>query len=199
MKLGRVLGVAALALNLDAGRACTGDQSSCEHDLTVYVDGAGRLFTKQTRIWADRILATAGVRVKWKLGRPTLDRGDRLVIGVAFLGAASMAATSDRLAHSYPFDINERRIAVSHSHIRGMAEAAALDVFKLTANVLAHEIVHILQGLNRHSDTGLMKARWTHAEYRAIDRNPLPLTPEDIALIRQGLERVRCAAKAGAR
>jgi hypothetical protein len=34
---------------------------------------------------------------------------------------------------------------------------------------LVHEISHVLQGTNRHSETGVMKARWNQEDYDAID------------------------------
>ncbi len=59
----------------------------------------------------------------------------------------------------------------------------------LLAHVLVHEITHILQGVSRHSETGVMKAQWETADYNNMTRKPLPFTPTDIELIRRGLER----------
>jgi hypothetical protein len=56
----------------------------------------------------------------------------------------------------------------------------------LLAHVLVHEITHILQGIGRHSDSGVMKARWTGEDYEAMVRKPLPFTSDDIELIRRG-------------
>ncbi len=36
------------------------------------------------------------------------------------------------------------------------------------AHVLVHEITHILEGLNEHSQEGIIKARWTFQDYRRI-------------------------------
>jgi len=57
----------------------------------------------------------------------------------------------------------------------------------LLAHVLVHEITHILQGTCRHSDTGIMKARWTHQDYMEMGQKPLSFTEEDLQLIRTGL------------
>jgi hypothetical protein len=53
----------------------------------------------------------------------------------------------------------------------------------LLGHVLAHEIVHVLQGIKRHSDQGLMKARWTREEILQMEKQPLKLTAEDIRII----------------
>lgn len=58
----------------------------------------------------------------------------------------------------------------------------------LLAHVFAHEIGHILQGLESHSETGIMKARWVYSDYRSMALNELCFTPGDIEMIRHGLE-----------
>jgi hypothetical protein len=50
--------------------------------------------------------------------------------------------------------------------------------------VLAHEIVHVLQGIPRHSETGAMRARWTEADYSKMAAGQLAFTAEDVRLIR---------------
>ena len=55
------------------------------------------------------------------------------------------------------------------------------------AHVLVHEITHILQGIDRHSESGVMKSRWTPEDYRAMASKPLPFTPLDVKLIHLGL------------
>jgi hypothetical protein len=62
------------------------------------------------------------------------------------------------------------------------------------AHVLVHEITHIIQGVPRHSESGIMKARWGMDDYNEMRWRPLRFTPEDIELIRLGL-----VARAGRR
>jgi hypothetical protein len=59
------------------------------------------------------------------------------------------------------------------------------------AHVLVHEITHILQGVNRHSEDGVMKLRWTAKDQRAMASKPLPFTPLDVELIRHALDVAR--------
>jgi len=58
----------------------------------------------------------------------------------------------------------------------------------LLAHVLVHEITHVLEGVDRHSETGVMKALWTEADYVQMRAKPLPFTDWDIQLIHKGLE-----------
>ena len=58
---------------------------------------------------------------------------------------------------------------------------------RLLAHVLAHEISHILQGTNRHADSGVMKTGWSNVDYEAMARAPLAFTPFDIEEMQDGL------------
>lgn len=58
----------------------------------------------------------------------------------------------------------------------------------LLGHVIAHEVTHVLEGINRHSSDGLMKARWTHHDYFDMADHPLHIAPEDVALIRNWLD-----------
>jgi len=55
------------------------------------------------------------------------------------------------------------------------------------AHVMLHEITHLLQGIGRHSETGVMKARWTVRDMIGMGMTPLPFTREDVDLIYLGL------------
>ena len=55
------------------------------------------------------------------------------------------------------------------------------------AHVLVHEITHLLQGIDRHSDTGVMKAHWTGRDFVDMRSSPLPFTGYDVDLIYAGL------------
>jgi hypothetical protein len=61
----------------------------------------------------------------------------------------------------------------------------------LLAHVMVHEVTHVLQGMDHHSDTGVMKARWTSDDYKKMLWDPLPFTDYDATLVRLGLEGLR--------
>ena len=56
----------------------------------------------------------------------------------------------------------------------------------LLAHTLVHEITHLLQGTDRHSDAGVMKARWDGRDFWKMAR--MPAHGRDLVLIRFGLE-----------
>lgn len=55
------------------------------------------------------------------------------------------------------------------------------------AHVMVHEITHLVQGISRHSDSGVMKARWTARDFNAMQIRPLPFAAIDVELIQKGL------------
>jgi hypothetical protein len=78
-------------------------------------------------------------------------------------------------------------ITVFYDGIRPMFDNWPSLVPTFLAHVLAHEIGHALQGQNRHSETGIMKAQWTVGDSRAMQDGPPPFTPFDVGLIRAGM------------
>lgn len=51
------------------------------------------------------------------------------------------------------------------------------------AHVLVHEIANLLQGIGRHSDYGIMKARWDTHDFEAMPLKLLAFTEKDVDLI----------------
>jgi hypothetical protein len=56
---------------------------------------------------------------------------------------------------------------------------------KVLGYVLAHEITHVLQGIPRHSDIGVMRARWTENDFRQMGIGTLRFTNDDVRMIRR--------------
>ena len=56
----------------------------------------------------------------------------------------------------------------------------------LLGHVLAHEIAHVLQGMEHHSESGVLKARWSQEEILSMPARPLHFTPFDAQLILDG-------------
>jgi hypothetical protein len=67
---------------------------------------------------------------------------------------------------------------------------------ELLAHVMVHEITHILEGVSRHSESGIMRAQWTEVDHKTMKTHPLSFAAEDVDLIHRGLV-TRSAALAG--
>jgi hypothetical protein len=61
------------------------------------------------------------------------------------------------------------------------------DPWTVLGHVMVHEITHIVQGVSRHSHTGLMKPHWNSHDLAQMRYKPLPFTREDLLLLYAGL------------
>lgn len=139
-------------------------------------------------IWAQniasQILAGAGVRIKWRLGTPRRsERESAIIIDLTSDNPKTLAPGA--LAYAQVFE--GVHIKVFWDRVQNTVNGGSRLRTFLLAHVMAHEIVHILEGINRHSEAGLMKASWTKREIEEMSVQPLSLAPEDVRLIRNGL------------
>src|SRR6202022_2873401 len=87
------------------------------------------------------------------------------------------------LAYALPYEGTHN--VIFYDRVQRAVRAA--DVACLLAHVLVHEITHILQGIQRRSDQGVMKAAWDGSDYVAMTWKPLAFSSHDIELIHRGL------------
>jgi len=92
---------------------------------------------------------------------------------------------------------NGTRIEVFYNRIRaGWRESA---IPPILAHVLVHEITHVLEGVSRHADAGVMKARWDAEDYRSMRQAPLAIAADDLQMLRTWRERRTRTLLAGLR
>jgi hypothetical protein len=163
-------------------------------EVTVYVQGIAAV--PATTLWraqslANEIFGAVGVKIDWRRGEPSSSqsRRDRAIV-VEMTTETPRLRLPGALAFALPYE--GVHINVFYDRVQ------ALTGPELTPNVLAHvlvhEITHILQGTCRHSDTGIMNARWTRTDYMEMGQKPLSFAEEDVRLIKTGLaERANAA------
>jgi hypothetical protein len=134
---------------------------------------------------ASKIFSQMGVRLDWRHWRGCPPGALRIKLTLHTPESLMPAA----MAYAHPYDGTDIRVfydRVSDPH------AFPKDVVpKILGHVLAHEIGHVLQGISRHSDTGVMKANWTPADFAAMTLEPLRFTAEDARLILEAVKRSR--------
>jgi hypothetical protein len=189
MRIAVMVAIAAMAgIRANARQSRSGDRPR----VLVYVDNDAvqpRVLHLAEAI-ADSMFAAAGVRIEWH-GHSSESRlpGGALAIGLALNTPAHLLPGALAFARVY----EGVHIDVFCDRLERMAPGAAMAA-PLLAHVLVHEITHMLQGVDRHSGSGVMKPCWTGPDYAEMASNSLPFTPEDIVLIQQGLA-ARAAAK----
>lgn len=165
---------------------------AAEHKVTVCVEHtpAAYYLPLAERI-ASKMFAPIGVKLDWRL-QHSCPEGDTIQIRISV--KTSSIAFPGALAHALPYE--GVHIVVFYDRIDHSVSSDPRAAV-LLAHVLVHEITHVLEGIDRHSETGVMKAHWIQADYVQMRAKPLPFTDRDIQLIHEGIQSraVRLAAK----
>ena len=130
-----------------------------------------------------RILADANVNLLWRSSQgPCLSPGRGITVTVNTItppfehpGALAYAGLYKRT-----------EIVLYYDRIREVVQNRD-KIGIILGHVLAHEIVHLLQGVARHSTNGLMKPRWDPADFSIMQWNLILPGEEDIELIHSGI------------
>ncbi len=137
-----------------------------------------------------RMFAEIGVRVEWPTGdpRPPLEQGcghRSVAVRFAFrpsnVDATVLAFASPSTGGVQITVFLDQMGPLSHSELR--------DTRALLAHILVHEISHVL-GINRHSESGVMRSFWSDDEKNQMVERPLLFTTDDVELIHRGMGRI---------
>jgi hypothetical protein len=129
---------------------------------------------------ARKMFQGIGVNMEWRAG---LRYCPENAIIVSLGGSTPATFKPGALAYALPYE--GTHIQVFYDRISRYGNPATVSV--MLAHVLVHEITHILQGIQRHSETGIMKAHWDNQDLLSMRSRPLSFTPHDIDLIYIGL------------
>ena len=129
---------------------------------------------------ATRAVRSIGVDLDWRVGtvppeRESFGCGLAEIIELQVDPTAVPDVSPDALACATPMRTSGTRIHVFHDRV---TEMSAL-VPNLLGYVLAHEIGHVLQGVARHSDEGILKAKWDNRDYGLMAALALSFSHED--------------------
>lgn len=127
---------------------------------------------------ATRIFADIGIPLDWRACEPA-DESSQTPIVVQLVSGKKEGLMSGVLGSAMPYP---RRIIIFFDRIETMQDAWAV-----LGHVMVHEITHIIEGVSRHSDTGLMKPRWSSHDLAEMRYKPLPFTQEDLILLYSAL------------
>jgi len=163
-------------------------EGKIEEKVTVYLENDANIpapLLSRSRTLANEMFAHVGVRINWRPGQ----RAESQLLREGAIAVRLTLDTPDEFKTSvgaFATPSEGVHITVLYEHLAwslakpGLAPA-------LLAHVLVHEITHILEGVARHSATGIMKANWTSADYYDMQTKTLPFASEDVELIHRGL------------
>jgi hypothetical protein len=176
-----------------AGVSLSAQQSAPAQKATVTVCmNTDQRALMGVRPLASSMFASIGVRIDWREGHSCPAWSGVVHLSLSH-GSASLRQPNPRaLAYAEPY---QRNIVVLLDRVQALVRNGSPSILIL-AHVLVHEITHVLEGVERHSPEGIMKARWSDDDLVAMRSKPLPFSEEDINLIYAGLQ-VLPAAPAG--
>jgi len=180
--LGTVM-MAAIGASAWAGETGEARVSS----VTVCMDKGGPDVVSSAQIIASRVFGATALKINWVADRSCPASLDAIKVRISHETRANLLPAS--LAYALPFEATHfegAHIVVFYDRIKRPGRSVCAQ--QLLAYVLVHEITHILQGTNRHSPAGIMKAYWDDADYYKMTLSTLSFTKHDIDLIYSGLQ-----------
>ncbi len=176
----KILGVIAMAA-ITAASACAGETAWAPQRKVTVCSATGADFTiPRAQSIVAGMFAGIGVGIEWKTERACPPDAIR----ISFSYNSDPDLLPDALAYALPYE--GTHIVVFYDRLRKRCPSIRLS--GVLAHVMAHEITHILQGVNRHSESGVMKAAWTLEDFNEMAFKPLPFTAFDVELIHNGLD-----------
>lgn len=144
-----------------------------------------RAEAKTTAVFRD-----IGVTVHWQKGVPPATPpgnacGAPLVIRTESSSQVQVHVSAEALAYAAPFVDTGTCIHVLLDRILASTTESLAPV--VLAYVLAHEITHVLERINRHSKEGIMKAHWEPSDYRLMTYKGFAFAAEDVEMIHLGI------------
>jgi len=175
MKTSAMITMAAML----AGGAWAASKSDSQR-LVVCLEDGKHAGVADAAAKATSLFLSAGVKLEWH-SEASFCKGQRDAMAVSFLASTPKGFHPAALAYALPYE--GVHIQVFYDRI---AQADPRLVPSLMANVIVHEITHILQGIDRHSASGIMKAVWNSSDYTRMNNGQLRFTAVDIEMIHDG-------------
>jgi hypothetical protein len=138
----------------------------------------------QAEAKAAAMFAEIAVKIQWLHGRRECQARPNETILIRLSSQAPADFLPGSLAYARPYE--GTHIKVFLDRVVQTTEPRRRPA--LLAHVLVHEVGHILEGVNRHSEQGVMKARWDEFDFMQMSWKPLPFAPLDVLLIHTGLD-----------
>jgi hypothetical protein len=165
-------------------------QQDSKQQVTVYVDSRADVPMEtltRAEVLASEMFKKAAVSLKWRSGLSKLyDMEQSITLGITSNTPRTFHSGALAYAEAYAGQSKGVHIRVFFDRVENVAGSSKL-VPTLLAHVLVHEITHILQNSDHHSEEGVMKRRYTAVDLYLMSFRPLPFSPVDVGMIRLGL------------
>jgi hypothetical protein len=162
-----------------AHAAAHGSENRQKLTVCLRVDAVERrMITPRAQELASRMFADIGISLEWMAWERACEASPAPIF-IEVRSGAPEKYRLDALGYAVPY---RSQITVFLDRIETMESPAIV-----LAHVMVHEITHVVQGVCRHSETGLMKAHWGRNDLLEMRHRPLPFALEDLILFQSGL------------
>ena len=166
-----------------------GTLTAAGRQVTVCMGYTGNLgLENQAKVVTSDIFSGIGVKILWHDTRQCPAQA----IVITFSNDEPASLLPGSLAYAMPFE--GTHIVVFYDRLKNRPRSVMPSVL---GHVIAHEVTHIVQGFARHSESGIMKATWTGADYQEMTWEPLQFTDKDVMLIYSGLKLRETSRRSG--
>ncbi len=132
------------------------------------------LIVTRAQALATRIFGQVDIPLEWSTCQPAGESSPAPIV-VQLVSRPPESLVSDVLGYATP---SQRHVVIFMDGIQKMP-----DPWAVLGHVMVHEITHVIQGVPRHSSTGMMKARWSCHELLGMWHKPLPFAAEDLDIL----------------
>ena len=158
-----------------------GDTGAAGRRVPVCMDTPPNTPVPAARLSATRMFAAIGVNLEWH-GSTRCPSGALIV---SLRETTPPELNPGAFAYALPYEGTHIVVFLDRIQQGRPRELAGIAL----GYVIVHEITHMLEGVCRHSESGLMKANWTDADFREMRLGHLDFAAADIELIHIGLAR----------
>jgi hypothetical protein len=167
--------------------------------VNVYINDCddSALLLRSGELLAGSIFEKIDVHLNWRTGQVPATRGAARdvtlsnVFEIRTLQHALQSASPDALASARIAGWSGAEITVYKDRLQRFLDChrnlPGIEVAGV-GYVLAHELAHVMQGIPRHSQVGILKAEWSNADIQEMIYHTLDFTAFDAALIHRGLD-----------
>jgi hypothetical protein len=158
--------------------------------VDVYMNSrdASEVLLGPGKVLVSGIFDQIGVRLVWHKGElPAVNRTGNPVFAIRTAEHSLESATAEALASARIVGANGTEIVVYQDRLQRLLSGHSSIANVAAAYVLAHELAHVMQGVARHSEAGILKAHWGEDDYHEMVFHKLVFTAADVDLIHRGL------------
>lgn len=143
---------------------------------------------RNAKALVSRIFGRIDVSVIWHTGEsPAVLNAGRRAIGIRLVERAPHSVAPRALASARPFGSSGSLITVYEDRVQSLVTHFPSLSHVLLGYIFAHELAHMMQGIDDHSDSGILKAHWSNADFSAMHHREWAFSDCDVDRIRDGL------------